>query len=582
MQVSTELTPAAGKKSGLKTALLTPNVLLAAVVLVLVPLALSITIPMPLGAMFWDQHLYIDAANRIAGGQVPAVDFFAPAGGLGYYLFATWQWLFPKGSILLLASWCLLTVTAPMLALVLHDVCKRSPACAWALLLPFLLFGLLPFNTGDFYPFPGTDGFGIYNRQITQLLYVLAAALCFLRQPARLGLVIVVTMLALLFVKVTGVISGVLLCLIAFATGRLPLRVAIISGVMFFGFIGALELSTGIVSAYANDMLALLALNDTSLLPRLLQGASINFGIMASAGLLAVFLAVADREKLLSDWNAFRNEPNGRTIAGLLDQQWLWLAVFLFAGLLFESQNTGSQAFIFLWPLLLVILIDTHRLRAGSSTFLATGVLVMAVMMPPVVIISQKAARTAVGTVNNIRLPAHNLKTLGVVSLRPEFATRADRMHANYIEYRQGYDAIARAGELPSNLLYSDFDFQWLWMRTMDEAVDSVRAYESAEQVHFDTIMSIDFTNPFPWLMDRSAPNAITIGADPFRAVPPADEKVAEAVANVDLALLPTCPLTTARLALLQLYEPFLKAGHTRIQITPCYDAFVRNALLKK
>ncbi|KQV34471.1 hypothetical protein ASE37_15725 [Rhizobium sp. Root268] len=566
----------------MKTIVFSPIFFLIAVAFVLVPLALVKTIPIPLGAMFWDQYLYIDAANRIADGQVPAIDFFAPAGSLGYYLFAGWIKLFPQGAILLLASWSLLAVTAPLLALVLYDVQKRSQTAAWALMLPFLFFSLLPFNTGDFYPFPGTDGFGIYNRQVSQLLYVLAAALCFVRAPVLLGIVVALAMLALLFIKVTGVVSGVLLCLMAFVAGRLPFRVALFAGLAFFLSIGLLEITTGIVSAYAEDMTALLILNDTSFVPRLLQGASINFGILACAGLLAVFLLIADRRDVAADWRAFRQTPTAASFSKLFDQDWLWLAVFLIAGLLFESQNTGSQAFIFLWPLVLAILIRAYRSHGPSPAFAAVGVLAMASMLPPVVIVVQKAARSAVGSLVDVVLQNRNLKTFGAVSLRPVFVTRAERMLSNYVAHRETYEAIVQSGELPANLLYSDFDFYWLWMQTMADAIDAIRAYETAGNVRFDTIMSIDFTNTFPWLMDRRAPHAITIGADPFRAVPPPDDKVAAAVAAVDLALLPTCPPTTGRAALLRLYEPFLKQGHTRIQLTGCYDAFVRNELLAK
>ena len=91
--------------------------------------------------------------------------------------------------------------------------------------------------------------------------------------------------------------------------------------------------------------------------------------------------------------------------------------------------------------------------------------------------------------------------------------------------------------------------------------------------------MTIDFTNPFPWLMDRHAPKYVAIGADPYRAVPPPDQRVHDAVSAVDLALYPTCPPTMARLKLLKLYEPALAAGHRRITLTPCFDAFVRDGL---
>ena len=145
--------------------------------------------------------------------------------------------------------------------------------------------------------------------------------------------------------------------------------------------------------------------------------------------------------------------------------------------------------------------------------------------------------------------------------------------------YRPAYQALAEAGELPSFLLYSDFEFQTLWLQNADAVISAIRTFEAANKVRFETVMTIDFTNPFAWLLDRHAPKYIAIGADPYRAVPPPGERVNAAVAGVDLALYPTCPPTTARLKLLELYAPALAADHHRITLTPCYDAFVRNGI---
>lgn len=126
-------------------------------------------------------------------------------------MFTGLQGIFPNGQPLLLASWCLLLVTGPTIALVVFDIQKRSALLAYAILLPFLAFSVLPFNTGDFYPYPGSDGFGIYNRQVCQLLYVLAAALVHVRDRRILVLVVAAAMAALFFVKITGVVAGTVL-----------------------------------------------------------------------------------------------------------------------------------------------------------------------------------------------------------------------------------------------------------------------------------------------------------------------------------------------------------------------------------
>lgn len=555
-----------------------PLLLLAVTLAVLAPL-LTFTIPQPIGPMFWDHYLYLDAANRIRDGQVPSVDFFTPVGGLGYYLFAGLQSIFPNGQPLLLASWCLLLVSGPLIALVVFDVQKRSRAFAYALLLPFLLFSALPFNTGDFYPYPGSDGFGIYNRQVCQLLYVLAAALIHVRTRSLLILVVGGAMTALFFVKITGAVAGAVLCLIAFAAGRLTFRAAMAAALLFLAVLAIVEVSLGVVSAYIADILALLAVNDGSLLPRLLQAASLNAGLLIPAGALCLLLFAANFSLFAQSLRQLGKAASPSALGKAIDHPFLWLAAFVVAGILFESQNTGSQAFIFLLPLLLKIVVDEVALAKSQTRAIAIAVLALAAALPPATAVIQKSARAWIGAVNNVPLESRNLKTMGAVNLRPILALRAERLRDIYAAHRPTFDTLANVGELPSVLLYSDFDFQAAWLTNIDNAVSALRAYEAANGVRFATIFNIDFTNPFPWLLDRSAPRHVAIGADPFRAIPPPDDDVRAAVNAVDVALVPTCPVTNVNRMLLALYLPSLEQGHRRITLTKCYDAFIRNGL---
>jgi len=576
MQASSDTT-FSSKRHGLRATLARQPLIVLALTVACLPLALIGTLVMPIGPMYWDHHIYLDAANRIFDGQIPSIDFFAPVGGLGYYLFAGWLYLFPNGHALLLSSWSMMTVTVPLMALVVRDVQKQSPAIGYALLLPFLFFSLLPFNTGEFYPYPGSDGFGIYNRQICQLLYPLAAALIFVRGWRILAAVTALAMLALLFTKVTGVAAGTVLCLMAFFAGRLPLHAALTAAVVFYVTIGLFEITTGAVSAYAADIMSLILINDASLLPRLLQAASINFGVILSCGILGLVLFFNEFAAFLEKMRIFAAKPDLASLGAVANQSFFWLTSFVAAGLLFESQNTGSQAFIFLWPLLLAILLESYRRRGPSVVFAVIAVAALGAALPPAVTIAQKAARTWIGAVNTVPIENRNLKGIGAVSARDILNRRAERLRANYADYRTTYEALAAANELPSFLLYSDLDFQVLWLQAADGAVSAIADYEAANKIRFETIMTIDFTNPFPWLMDRHAPKHIAIGADPYRAVPPPDQRMRDAVGSVDLALYPTCPPTAARLKLLKLYEPVLANGHRRITLTPCFDAFVRN-----
>lgn len=578
MHARTDLNASAKPENGILAVIRSPIAALL-LALILLSLLLTVTIPQPIGPMFWDHYLYLDAANRLGDGQIPSVDFFAPVGALGYYLFTGLQWVFPNGHPLLLASWCLLVVTGPLIGLVTFDIQKRSRILAYAILLPFLLFSILPFNTGDFYPYPGSDGFGIYNRQVCQLLYVLAAALIYVRSPRILIPVVAGAMAALFFVKVTGAVAGVILCLTALAAGRLRLRAAIAAGLVFFGGLALIELSLGAVSAYIGDILALLDVNDGILLTRLLQAASLNAGLLLPAGLLCFALFFIGLKGFSASLRQAFRQPSIAAVGKVFDQNFVWLGAFIVAGILFESQNTGSQAFIFLYPLLLKIILDCIALGGSWPRTIAVSLLATAAALPPMTIIVQKSTRAWIGAVNNVRIESRNLKTMGAVNVRPVLALRAERMRDTYIKEPGAFEALANVGELPSFLFYSDFDFQAGWLRNVDDGVEALRAYENANGIRFDTIFNIDFANPFPWLMDRHAPKHVAIGADPFRAIPPPDDNVRAAVAAVDVALVPTCPTTNVNRTLQALYLPSLEAGHTRIKLTPCYDAFVRNSL---
>ena len=174
------------------------------------------------------------------------------------------------------------------------------------------------------------------------------------------------------------------------------------------------------------------------------------------------------------------------------------------------------------------------------------------------------------GGIKNTHLEASNLKTFGHVNMREEVADRVE--HARFLSgASRAYDDMIAVGELPTPVLYSDFDFQIIYLSAVDRAIDSIHALEAARGVRFETIASLNFVNPFPWLMDRRAPRHIAIGADPFRAVPAPGSAEETAVAETELVLYPTCPPTTANAALYKLYEPAL-VKHRRIRLDACYE----------
>ncbi|MCR4267742.1 hypothetical protein [Nitratireductor sp. ZSWI3] len=550
-----------------------PPVLLAVLALVLAALLL-LPLDVPIGSMYWDLFIYFDAANRLFDGQTPATDFFAPVGPLGYYLFAGGLKLFPGAQPLLLVHWSLLAVTAPLMVLALWEVDRRSRATALAILLPFLVFAVLPFNTREFFPYPGSDGFGIYNRQVCQLLYALVAALVFLRSQRLLFLAVVVAMTALFLTKITGFVAGALVCLFAFAAGRIALGTALAAALSFLALLGGLQLWNGFTLGYLGDILALVEMNEESLLPRFLQAASLTFGIVLPAGLMVLCLLYADRAGLGADLYRLRRSFRPLAIAAFLDRDAFWIGAVLLAGIFFETQNTGSQALIFLWPALLPAVLNPQRSGAPRKLVAVAALLAAAAALPPLVNTVERAARTYVGALKNVALPGDNLKTLGRVNMRPEILARAEKMLGFYAGHRQTYADLIRIKELPAYMFYSEFDFQAAHLMAVGKAVDAIRTLEARQGVVFETILNLNFVNPFPWLMDRKAPMHVAIGADPTRAVPPPGADALEAVRRTDLILHPTCPLTIANADLLALYAPAMKA-HERITLNECFDAYV-------
>lgn len=542
--------------------------------LIIAFLLLQVPLRAPIGAMYWDTYTYYDAAGRILSGQVPIRDFFMPAGPLGYAIAAAWIWAFPNGQPTLLLHWSTLAMSLPLMALVLAGLPRDTrPLAAW-LVAPFVLFSLLPFNGKEYYPFPGSDGFGYYNRQVCLVLFPLVAGLIFMRRGWHLTALVVLAMLMLFFLKITGFVAAGLICLFALMAGRLQVKDASLAATVFAVILAVIEIASGLVSGYLTDILQLLTMNSGTLLPRVLQALSINFGIFAAAGLLTIVLMTAEGEAFRSSLVRLTRERTADALAFFADRPSLWLLTVATAGLAFETQNTASQAMIFVWPVLLWAMREHRATIRGDGKSLAIFALAAALYLPLVVNVTERAARAYVGALGNVALNHKNLRTLGNVSARPNVVARAQAMAAVYAANRTAFSDVAARGELPAALLYSDFDFQILHLLALDGAVDAIRALEGQKGVRFETILALDFVNPLPWLMGRRAPLAVTVGADPFRAVPPLDADARKAVGDVDLALLPTCPPTPANLKLAQHFaEPL--SQHLRMQLTPCHDVFL-------
>lgn len=542
-----------------KRLILSPVFWAIAIILPLV-LLLCIPISVPIGPMYWDTYLYLDAAQRIWMGQIPSVDFMTPVGPLPYYLFAGGLKLFPHAQPLLLAQWCISPVALPLLALVIAQIARESRARAAAVLIPFLVFATFPSNVATYHPFPSLDGFGIYNRHGVLFLYVLTSGLVFLKNGRRMAMFVAAVMLALFLTKLTGFLVGGLFCLLALLSGRISLRNCLLTAVLFLIPLAIIQLACGFTSSYIRDIMQLATMNEGTLLSRFLTVASLKLDVLIPAGILVLILA----------WIDWKNTDRG---IRFFDHSVFWFAVVVAGGVIFETQNTGSQEFIFIWPVLLMIFERVRLLdQKPKIAFIALAAFCV---IPTFTKVAHKTLRAAVvaPTYEALHLPA--MKNMQQVSQRREILDRAAYLETHYENFGAAYADLSAHGQLPSWQYYSELDFQLYWIMSANSAVEALKAFEAKNNLHLDSLMTLDFTNPFPWLLDRDATRHIQIGADPERTIPPLDDRAIRAIRETAGVLRPKCPLTTGRRMIEAHYQPAL-VGRQVVSIHPCWDLLLR------
>ena len=529
--------------------------------LAMVILGLALPIRLPLGPNYWDTDIYLDAAQRIRQGQVPNIDFFTSIGPLGFYLTAGIKALFPQAQPALLANWAIVPISLPIAALIAWDIGARSRKLALAIVIPFLVLTSLPINLHSLYPSPGFDGFGYYNRHVALLLYLLLAALLFVESRALLTTLVAVLMVALFLVKVTGPVSGAALVGYAVLAGRMRFRDAAIAAGAVIACLGLIELATGLVFAYLEDILDLAMLNSASFLRRFLTLGSIKFNVIAPCLALIGVLAYAARRDRLSQ-GSLLTSPLG------------WLGASLFALVLGETQNSGSLEFIGLWPVLILILKDYSQ-KSGDQLRPWVLMLVMAVSLPSAVIFLERGARAVIAAPRYQALEVPGVGPLGRVSLKPELAERAVGQLEHYVEYYDASADLVRRGLLPSATLFSEIDHQATWLLEVQQGVDAIKRWEASNRRQLNGFFALDFVSPFNHLLGRAAPLHVALGIDTERTNPKVTREMLEALRDIDAIMRPKCPYEVKRAAIWTQFAQALE-GRQLISLSPCWDMYLR------
>jgi hypothetical protein len=519
---------------------------------------LSLPLTLPIGANYWDLAVYLDGAHRLVQGQLPHRDFFAPVGGLGYALFWVIQMLAPQAHPLLVVQWSVLLLALPPLACVVAVVDRTSRLTALALLLPFLLFAGLPINGVELYPSPGFDAVGNYNRQACLLLYALTATLWLLPKGSLKLALAGWLLLALFGIKITGFVVGFGFVLHATLAGRVGWRGLAIMLAAMVVILAGLDLATGVVRAYLTDIASLIAMNSGSLLSRILTVASLQFDVLLGGGLLVCALALAD----------WRGLAEGGVTA-FLDYPAMRAGVALLGGIAFETQNTGSQEFIFLVPVFLGLSgVWWNKASAWRPVLVA---LMAMTLLPHAMKILHRGLRAIASAPSYAPLAVPELGPVGRVSAKPELLARAGVALAHQANHRPAYQTWADHEFLPSAILFSEIEFQLSWLKGTNEAIAALKLHEAKTGKRFNSLYTLDFVDLFAPSMRRNSPRLLPIGLDALRTFPQPDTRIMAELADIDGILVPTCPALHTRRIIAERFAPAL-AGRAVVELTPCWQ----------
>jgi hypothetical protein len=537
-------------------------------------LLLSQSLWLPLGANYWDLYTYVDTAYRLKVGQLPHVDFFVPVGPAGYYLYYAVTTLFPRAHTLLAVHHSILIVALPVMAVIAVEAGRRSRSEALALVIPFILFGALPMNGIELYPSPGFDGYGNYNRHSALLLYLMVAAMLFVRSRSIVGVLVIILLVTLFLTKITGFAVGLGLVIHGLAAGRISLRAALAALALTALVFAGVEWKTALISNYCADILQLIRINTGSLLPRILTVLSLKFNVITPAALLIALVAWSQRSILTAAMKRSFKEPSLDAFRALADHDAVWLASLLLAGFAFETQNTGSHEFILLWPALLRLM---RRYPAPWPVQAAPAlVLIAAIALPTPISILHRTARTLFSMPKYDKVDAPLMGPFGQVTAKPEIMLQSRAMLAHYADSLASYERIAKRGVLPSYILFSEMDFQVGWLVSVQKAAEAILAYEAISQRRFERIVTLDFVDPLPAMLGRTPLKDLSIGNDPDRTLAQLGARAIAEINSADAILVPLCPLTTARTTIFSAYGRHLKDRRV-VSLTPCFNMLLKS-----
>lgn len=554
----------AGFGYGLVQLSLSPTAWLTGFVLVACLCLLS-PILLPAGSYYWDISQYPDAAWRIANGQIPTADFFTPAGPLEYYGFAFLQSIFPGGHILLLANWSILLVALPVLTLVMYHAGRSNRLVALALLLPFLIFAAYPYNSPIADTGTGATHLGIDHRHAALLLYILFAAILFVRDARTQIGIVSVLLLALFFTRVSGFALALALIAQGVVAGRILWRTLWFISIVTTAGLLLVDMSTGILAAYLEQI----AIPSEADMPSLF-GAGYHYltghkAIVIPALGAAAFLLWDARSKIANLLSSSKRATIWRRINGIANLDTVWLLGIVLATGLYESHNSNGLGFILLWPLFIAIL-NRRWFRSSQVNTLIAACIVLA-LAPGVMWQTSHIVQTAAATITDEAVQMPEIGLLGAVKAKPDIIASARTINTGNTSDRQNQSRVLTA--TPA--------LQIARMMAAGEAVRAIRSYEEKHNTRFKRLMTLDSVDPLPAILGRIPVRHISVhGTSSFNNARLLAKRL-RAAETADAILAPRCAVSPARSRLVTAFQPVLQK-RAKHQLSPCWDIYLRPA----
>jgi hypothetical protein len=514
----------------------------------------------PLGLYGTDYAFLSDGARRIVLGHVPHVDFSLPVGALTFWLTAVARrlsWLGPDLFVANALAWLMLVVPVAIVG------ARLSPARAVLLVALTGLAALSPFDLELASELCAVNHNGVYNRFGAAFLVVTFAA--GLAPPARsrwTDAALYAWLLgAMILLKINYALAGAaFLALASQFSGPRAVSSAAAAGVLVLAA-AALELATGITSAYARDLAEMARLNAGNAVPLLAGFAASQIPALGVAAVALIALATGARSVKAGpgSWRGGAARLEVPVLAAAIVALTLWT----------ESQSTGGVG-----------------LLAWAAVALAPGLAVRRWTLAAVAaLVTMTAGAYAEESFRRARCMAAQLASSqphpALAALGPDVRAPAGRLADAQALARLWRDDRAFAETVYNREINFGLEAYGAPMTFLATAVlaEEAAAVVRARSIALNAVMTLDVVDHFAARLGLAPARGLKLFLDPHRTIGPlSKDEAGRYLATVDGVFERTCAAPDYDVWLSETFRPALAEAFEPIALTPCWTLHRRRA----